>query len=150
MIQKMLHTAIYVLDQDVAKDFYVDKLGFELKTDYTFPDNGFRWLAVAPKGQPDMQLALMKVSGGADFIAMKAGSPTTADSKDHDAMIALVKKGMVSSGSFHTADCRKTYAELKARGVEFLSEPKDQFYGVEAVFKDPFGNGFSLVQPKNV
>jgi len=33
--------------------------------------------------------------------------------------------------------------------VEFVSEPKDQFYGVEAVFKDPFGNWFSMTQPKN-
>jgi hypothetical protein len=38
--------------------------------------------------------------------------------------------------------------ELKAKGVEFVSEPKDQFYCVEAVFKDPFGNWFSLTQPK--
>lgn len=45
----MSHTTIYVLDQDVAKDFYVDKLGFELKADYSAP-NGFRWLTVAPKG----------------------------------------------------------------------------------------------------
>jgi catechol 2,3-dioxygenase-like lactoylglutathione lyase family enzyme len=150
MIQKMLHTTIYVLDQDVAKEFYVDKLGFELKADHTFPNNGFRWLAVAPKGQADMQIALMKVSGGADFIAMKAGSDSRANADDQDAMVALVKKGMVSSGSFHTADCRKTYAELLEKGVEFMGEPKDQFYGVEAVFKDPFGNGFSLVQPKNV
>ena len=43
----------------------------------------------------------------------------------------------------------KTFEELKAKGVEFVSEPKDQFYGVEAVFKDPFGNWFSLTQPKN-
>jgi catechol 2,3-dioxygenase-like lactoylglutathione lyase family enzyme len=150
MIQKMLHTTIFVLDQDVAKDFYVDKLGFDLKVDHVFPHNDFRWLAVAPKGQPDMQIALMKVGGSDEFIAMKAGGGTATDPKDRDAMIALLKKGMVGSGSFHTADCRKTYEELKAKGVEFLSEPKDQFYGVEAVFKDPFGNGFSLVQPKNV
>jgi len=43
----------------------------------------------------------------------------------------------------------KTFEELKAKGVEFVSEPKDQFYGVEAVFKGPFGNWFSLTQPKN-
>ena len=51
--------------------------------------------------------------------------------------------------AFHTADRRKTFEKLKAKGVEFVSEPKDQFYGVEAVFKDPFGNWFSLTQPKN-
>ena len=64
-------------------------------------------------------------------------------------MAALLKKGMFNAGAFHTADCRKTFEELKAKGVEFVSEPKDQFYGVESVFKDPFGNWFSLTQPKN-
>jgi len=43
----------------------------------------------------------------------------------------------------------RPYEELKAKGGEFVSEPKDQFYGVEAVFKDPFGNRFSMSQPKN-
>ena len=45
------------------------------------------------------------------------------------AMAALLKKGMFSAGAFQTADCRKTCEELKAKGVEFVSEPKDQFYG---------------------
>jgi len=40
-------------------------------------------------------------------------------------------------------------AQAAAKGVEFVSEPKDQFYGVEAVFKDPFGNWFSMTQPKS-
>jgi len=39
--------------------------------------------------------------------------------------------------------------ELTAKGVEFVSEPKDQFYGAETVYKDPFGNWFCLAQPKN-
>jgi catechol 2,3-dioxygenase-like lactoylglutathione lyase family enzyme len=146
MIQKMSHTTIFVLDQDQAKDFYVNKLGFDLKADYTAP-NGFRWLAVAPKGQ-DIQVALTKI-GAAEEAAAKAGQPA-ADSKDLDAMTTLVKKGMLGFGSFHTADCRKTYEELKAKGVDFLYEPKDQFYGIETALKDPFGNRFTLVQPKNV
>ena len=54
MIQRMSHTAIFVPDQDQAKDFYVGKLGFEVKTDATMP-NGFRWLTVSPKGQPELQ-----------------------------------------------------------------------------------------------
>ena len=55
MIQKMSHATIYVLDQDVAKDFYVGKLGFEVKVDSSLP-NGFRWLTVTPKGQPDLEI----------------------------------------------------------------------------------------------
>ena len=148
MIQKMSHAIIYVLDQDQAKDFYVGKLGFDVKVDSTLP-NGFRWLTVSPKGQPDLEIILMKVGSGTDFVKMKGGSAEENAKKDVETMGALMKKGWVSGGAFHTADCRKTYEELKAKGVEFLSEPKEQFYGVEAVFKGPFGNWFSMSQPKN-
>ncbi len=138
MIQKMSHATIYVFDQDVAKEFYVDKLGFEVKADSTFP-NGFRWLTVMPKGQSEVEIALFKVGSGSKM------SP-----EELEAMTALIKKGLFSTGAFQTADCRKTYDELKAKGVEFTSEPQDLFYGVQTVFKDPFGNIFSLTQPKNV
>jgi catechol 2,3-dioxygenase-like lactoylglutathione lyase family enzyme len=148
MIQKMSHATIYVVDQDVAKDFYVNKLGFEVKVDHTMP-NAFRWLTVSPKGQPDLEIILMKVGSGGDFVDMKGGDAGKKEAKDLEAMIALLKKGMISAGAFETADCRKTFEELKAKGVEFVSEPKDQFYGIEAIFKDPFGNWFSMSQPKN-
>jgi catechol 2,3-dioxygenase-like lactoylglutathione lyase family enzyme len=138
MIQRMAYASIFVLDQDQAKDFYVNTLGFELKMDDSLP-NGFRWLTVSPKGQADFQIILMKVAPGP-----KLGE------KDVAAIGELMKKGAFGAGVFQTADCRKTYEELKARGVEFLSPPKDQFYGIEAVFKDPFGNWFSMNQPKNV
>jgi catechol 2,3-dioxygenase-like lactoylglutathione lyase family enzyme len=137
MIQKMAYTAIFVLDQDRALDFYVNKLGFELKMDQSMP-NGFRWLTVSPKGQSDFQIILMKV----------APSPKIQP-EDVQTISELIKKGAFGAGVFQTADCRKTYEELKAKGVEFLSPPKEQFYGIEAIFKDPFGNWFSMTQPKN-
>jgi catechol 2,3-dioxygenase-like lactoylglutathione lyase family enzyme len=145
MIQKMSHATIYVLDQDQAKDFYVGKLGFEVKMDESLP-NGFRWLTVSPKGQSGLQIILLKVGSTTDFVKSKDKDVLN---RDIDTMATLLKKGMFNAGAFQTADCRKTYAELKAKGVEFVSEPKDQFYGVEAVFKDPFGNWFSMTQPKN-
>src|SRR5271167_258846 len=145
MIQKMSHATIYVLDQDQAKDFYVNKLGFELKADYTAP-NGFRWLTVAPKGQSEVEIALAKI-GSVDFGKMR-GVEASESKKNDEAMAGLLKKGWFSAGVFQTADCRKTFAELKAKGVEFVTEPKDEFYGVVAVFKDPFGNWFSMTQPK--
>ena len=144
MIQKMSHATIYVLDQDQAKDFYVNKLSFEPKADYTAP-NGFRWLTVVPKGQSEVEIALLKVGSAAP---PESNGAETAK-KDIEAMAALLKKGWLSTGAFQTADCRKTSAELKAKGVEFVSEPKDEFWGVTAVIKDPFGNYFSMTQPKN-
>jgi len=136
MIQRMSHAAIFVLDQDVAYDFYVTKLGLEVRTDAKM-DNGFRWLTVGPKGQKDLEVILMLV--GAD---QKAG-PEAAEM-----LRTLIGKGALGAGVFETADCQKTYEELKEKGVEFLSPPTDRFYGVEAIFKDPFGNWFSLGQPK--
>jgi len=138
MIQRMSYASIFVTDQDQAKDFYVGKLGFEVKTDQSLP-NGFRWLTVSPKGQTELQIILMKVAPGPKL-----------QEKDVETIIQLMKKGALGAGVFQTADCRKTYEELKAKGVEFLSPPQEQFYGVEAVFKDPFGNWFSMTQPTNM
>lgn len=61
MITRLSHATIYVLDQEEALKFYRDKLGFEVHTDMTM-DNGFRWLTVHPKGQPDLEIILMAVT----------------------------------------------------------------------------------------
>jgi predicted enzyme related to lactoylglutathione lyase len=136
MIQRLSHTTLYVTDQDAAKDFYVNKLGFDLKTDQSLGD--FRWLTVSPKGQADFEIILMQVGAN-------CGNDAEATSQ----LRSLLENGKLgAAGVFDTADCHKTYEELKARGVQFLQEPKDQFYGIEAVFRDPAGNRFSLTQPK--
>jgi catechol 2,3-dioxygenase-like lactoylglutathione lyase family enzyme len=125
-----------VLDQDAARDFYVNKLGFEVRMDASM-DSGFRWLTVGPKGQPDLQIILMKVDGP------NMQPDVAATLRD------LLVRGKLGGGVLQTSDCRKTYEELKAKGVEFLSPPKEQFYGVEALVKDNSGNWFSLTEPKN-
>jgi catechol 2,3-dioxygenase-like lactoylglutathione lyase family enzyme len=135
MIQRLSHTTIYVLDQDAAKDFYVNKLGFEVRMDASM-DNGFRWLTVSSKVQPDLQIILMKVDG-------PNMQPDVAA-----ALRDLLTRGKLGGGVLQTSDCRKTYEELKAKGVEFASPPKDQFYGVEAIMKDNSGNWFSMTEPK--
>jgi catechol 2,3-dioxygenase-like lactoylglutathione lyase family enzyme len=132
MITRLSHFSIYVLDQDQAYDFYINKLGFEVVTDATM-ENGFRWLTVRPKDQEDMEIVLMPVKEGHMFDATSASQ-----------LRDLIQKGKLGSGVFETNDCRATYAELKAKGVEFMSEPKEQFYGTEALFKDNSGNWFSL------
>ena len=50
--------------------------------------------------------------------------------------------------SFYCDDIKKTVEELKAKGVTFKSEPKEQFYGIEAIITDGCGNWFSMTQPK--
>lgn len=134
MIQRMSHTVIYVNDQEKARQFYIDKLGFEVRMDASL--EGFRWLTVAPKGQPDLEIVLMPTEHA------------QVDEASSKMLRELVSKGALGAGVFHTADCRKTHEELAAKGVEFTQPPEDRPYGVEAVFKDDSGNWFSLTEPK--
>jgi len=134
MIQRFSHMTIYVLDQDAAYDFYVNKLGFEVHTDARM-DGGFRWLTLNPKGQPDLEVVLMPT----------APSPMM-DQETSDMLRKLISKGAIGSGVMETADVRKTYEELNAKGVEFSQPPTERFYGIEALFKDNSGNWFSLTQ----
>ena len=135
MIQRLSHASVYVLDQDRAKEFYTEKLGFEVRTDVTM--DGFRWLTVGPKGQPDLELILMKVAQNPMW-----DEETTATIR------SLVERGALGAGVLGTADCQKTYEELKARGVEFMQPPTERPYGIEAVLKDDSGNWYSLTQPR--
>jgi catechol 2,3-dioxygenase-like lactoylglutathione lyase family enzyme len=132
MITRLSHYSIYVLDQDQAYDFYVNILGFEVVTDATM-DNGFRWLTVRPKDQKDIEIVLMPVKAGPMY-----------DEATANKLRDLIQQGKLGGGVFETNDCRATYAELKAKGVQFMKEPKEEFYGIEALFKDNSGNWFSL------
>ena len=133
MIQKLSHATIHVLDQDQALDFYTNKLGFEVRMDMTI-ESGFRWLTVGPKSQPELELVLFPVKSGM-FDESAAGH-----------VRALLEQGALGVGVFDTADCRATYAELLAKGVDFISPPQEQPYGIEATFRDNSGNMFSLTQ----
>jgi catechol 2,3-dioxygenase-like lactoylglutathione lyase family enzyme len=136
MIQRLSHATVWVDDQDAAYDFYVGKLGFEVRTDASM-ENGFRWLTVGPKSQPGFEIVLMKIAPGPHL-----------DPEAAEALRQLVRKGALGGGVFDTADCRATYEELKSKGVEFSTPPTEQFYGIEATFRDAAGNWFSLTQPK--
>ena len=133
MIKKLSHATIYVLDQDQALDFYTNKLGFEVRTDAKMGD--FRWLTVGPKTQPDLEIILFAVKPAGRFDEEAAGH-----------LRAILEQGALGAGAFDTDDCRATYVELSARGVEFLSPPQEQPYGIEAIFRDNSGNWFSLTQ----
>jgi catechol 2,3-dioxygenase-like lactoylglutathione lyase family enzyme len=122
VITRLSHTTIYVLDQDQALTFYRDKLGFEVRTDMTM-DNGFRWLTVGPKTQPELQIILMAVRESPMFAADKV-----AKLRD------LLQSGAMGAGVLEVDDCQKTYEQLKAKGVEFLSPPAERFYGIDGPF----------------
>jgi catechol 2,3-dioxygenase-like lactoylglutathione lyase family enzyme len=135
MITKMRITNIYVLNQDSAFDFYVNKLGFKLVDDIPMGP-GTRWLTVSPPEQPDLQLVLFPLTINKLF-----------PEDTYKFMVELIKKGTFGCGVLQCNDIYATYEELKAKGVEFLKPPTKEFYATEAMFKDDSGNYFSL-QPK--
>ncbi|QBI18577.1 hypothetical protein ER308_02680 [Egibacter rhizosphaerae] len=61
---------------------------------------------------------------------------------------SLIATGHLGPGAFATKDCRATYRELKAKGVEFIEEPEERFYGIDAAFRDPFGNHWRLTNAR--
>ena len=135
MITKQTHTTVYVLDQDRAKDFYTNKLGFEVRDDAKMGD--FRWLTVAPKTQPDHCLVLM---------ALKPSK--FMDEETVAAITKLVQGGKLGGGVVECDDIHRTYDELSKKGVQFAGPPREMPYGVEAIFRDDSGNVFSLGQKK--
>jgi catechol 2,3-dioxygenase-like lactoylglutathione lyase family enzyme len=133
MITNISLTTVYCLDQDAARDFYVDTLGFELRDDLTMGE-GFRWLTVGHPSQPEIDITLMLPGPplepeAAEFVRRQLG------------------KGQLGGLGLQVDDCRKTYAELSAKGVEFLQEPAERPYGVEALMRDNSGNWLVLVEP---
>jgi len=111
--------SVPVADQERAKNFYIDTLGFELVSDSTFDNQ--RWVEVKPAGS---ETALTLVTW---FPTMPPGS----------------LKGIVLACD----DTDKTYDGLKAKGVTFLSAPENAFWGRFATFDDPDGNGWVLTGP---
>ena len=134
MITKLSHATIYVTDQDQALSFYRDKLGFEVRSDFPMGESG-RWLTVGPKGQPELEIILYAVGPGGMMDEETVGLLRKA-----------LERGALGPGVFEADDCRATYEQLSAKGVEFASPPQDQPYGVEAIMKDPFGNWFSVTE----
>jgi catechol 2,3-dioxygenase-like lactoylglutathione lyase family enzyme len=133
MFTTISHSGIYVLDQDEALDFYIGKLGLEVSADV---DLGFmRWLTVCVPGD-DRHILLQK-----------PGPPTMDDATAAQVRDLLTKGALGLAFILTTDDCRKTYDELKAKGVEFTQEPNEEPYGVDCGARDPFGNHFRITQP---
>jgi catechol 2,3-dioxygenase-like lactoylglutathione lyase family enzyme len=135
MINAITHSAIYVLDQDEAVDFYVGKLGLEVHTD---ADLGFmRWLTVNVPGHPERE------------ILLERPGPPAHDDQTAEQVRELVTKGALGLAAIITTDdVRRDYDRLVAAGVEFTEEPTERFYGTDCGFRDPFGNQLRLGQPK--
>ncbi|MGW9634843.1 VOC family protein [Nocardiopsis alba] len=126
-------TSIQVLDQDEALDFYVGTLGFRVMSDV---DLGFmRWLTIALPDDPDHEI-LLEVPG-----------PPALSEETATRVRDLTTKGALGLAAvLDTDDCRATYEELRAKGVEFTQEPVEQPYGIDCALRDPFGNHIRVTQ----
>jgi predicted enzyme related to lactoylglutathione lyase len=127
---------LWVHDQDEALAFYTGKLGWEVRADVTVPELGnFRWLTVAPAGQPDVAVTLMAIPG-----------PPVMDPDTAEQVRTLMGKGFAGTIFLTTDDVKSSYEELKGRGVEFTEAPEERPYGIDSGFRDPSGNSIRLTQ----
>jgi len=130
-------TQLWVHDQDVALDFYTNKLGMVVRSDVSPPEmGGFRWLSVGPEHQPDISIVLMKIPG-----------EPVMDEATRVKVEELMGKGFAGFLFLTTEDLDATYAELTARGIEFVEKPSDEPYGRDSSFRDPSGNHIRLMTP---
>ena len=116
MIKQIKFVSIPVADQNRALDFYTEKLGFTIITDQPFDDKQ-RWIELrVPKAETRVVLF-------------------TAEGEEK-------RIGTFMNVSYACDDIDKTYAEMKARGVEFNGPPEKEPWGAYAIFKDSEGNRF--------
>ena len=135
---RIANAQLWVHDQDEALAFYTGKLGMEVRADVTLPEMGdFRWLTVGPPGQEDVSIVLMLIPG-----------PPVLDEETAKQARELMGKGAAGTIFLTTEDCRASFDELSARGVEFVEEPEDRPYGVDSGFRDPSGNHLRLTEVK--
>jgi len=133
MLDSINISHVFVPDQDKALDFYVGKLGLEVAQDQ--PLGFMRWLTVRVPGDASRE------------ILLEVPAPPGMDEKSAATVRELISKGATGfTVGFTTSNCRKTYETLKARGVEFTSEPTEQTYGIDCGLRDPFGNHIRIVQ----
>jgi predicted enzyme related to lactoylglutathione lyase len=137
---KIANAQLWVHDQDEALAFYTQKLGWEVRADVTLPEMGdFRWLTVGPAGQEDVSIVLMAIPGPPVF------EPETVKQIEN-----VMAKGVAGTVFLTTDDCRRSYEELKARGVEFVDTPEERPYGIDSSFRDPSGNHLRLTQVREM
>ncbi|HEY0587445.1 MAG TPA: VOC family protein [Pseudoduganella sp.] len=128
MRQSIVHIALVVRDYDEAIDFYVNTLGFELLDDTYQPEQDKRWVVVAPRG-----------GSGTTILLARASRP------EQEAFVGNQAGGRVFL-FLNTDDFWRDFERLQAKGVRIVREPKQQDYGLVAVFADLYGNLWDLLQ----
>ena len=129
MKQSLAMVSLVVRDYDEAITFFVGTLGFVLVEDAPVPEQGKRWVVVAPPGGDQSRLLLARAS-----------------TPEQHSRIGNQTGGRVLL-FLHTDNFWRDYEAYRSRGVVFVRGPREQSYGTVAVFKDLYGNLWDLVQP---
>lgn len=126
----LAHIALIVRDYDEALAFYVGQLGFTLVEDSAVPEQGKRWVVVRPPGAE---------AGATSILFARAASP------EQVAAIGNQAGGRVFL-FLATDDFARDHAAFTAAGVRFLEPPRNEPYGIVAVFEDLYGNRWDLIE----
>lgn len=131
MIQSIVHIAIVVKDYDEAIEFYTKKMKFNLIEDIYQPEQNKRWVVVSPPGSTGTTILLAKASKAEQklFIGNQTGG-----------RVFLF---------LNTDNFWRDYNNMISNGIEFVRKPKEEDYGIVAVFKDLYGNLWDLLQLKD-
>jgi catechol 2,3-dioxygenase-like lactoylglutathione lyase family enzyme len=133
MYNNISRSQLFVLDQDEALDFYVDKLGLVVSSDL---DLGFmRWLTVCVPGDP-----------GREILLEKPGPPAMDDATAAQVRDLVTKGAMGGWLCITTDDAQQTFEVLRDRGVDITDEPSPRPYGIDFGVRDPFGNAIRIGQ----
>ena len=128
MKQHIARVALVVRDYDEAITFYTQQLDFQLVEDTVLSETK-RWVVVKPPGATETALLLAKA----------------ANQKQLDSV------GNQTGGRvflfLYTDDFRRDFEKLQNRGVNFVRQPKEEAYGIVAVFEDLYGNLWDLIEP---
>ena len=130
MNQRLSLISLVVADYDEAIAFFTRALNFEL-CEETPLGGGKRWVVVRPPGGAGSGVLLARADGPAQ--AARVGDQTGG-------RVFLF---------LETDDFDREHARMTAAGVRFVEEPRDEAYGVVAVFEDLYGNRWDLIQPRS-
>lgn len=128
--QSIVHIALVVRDYDEAIAFYTEKLHFTLIEDTYQPEQGKRWVVVSPPGSIGTTVLLAKASKPEQqpFVGNQAGG-----------RVFLF---------LNTDDFWRDYNQMVSEGIKFVRKPKEETYGLVAVFEDLYGNLWDLLELK--
>lgn len=126
MITKIGTVSIFVSDQERAKEFYTNVLGFELREEAPlYPGASVKWISVAPPGAQTEAILYLP-----------------DENWEHYRQVV----GKSQAVTFSVTDINAVHSDLRDKGVKFVQEPKVEPWGTFAQIEDSEGNHLLLVE----